>query len=139
MLQNDPDVALQVPAELHYLPAIGQFIKNLFLHHPLLKGMENLIFNLELVVSESCSNVVRHAYPEHAPGPLDMRIWFASKKVTVQVIDYGQGFDPQQVPLPDFEDPKEGGMGLYIIQQSVDCFHYKQCAKANILHLELNL
>jgi serine/threonine-protein kinase RsbW len=139
MSNKSPDVFLQVSAELHYLPAIGQFTKNLFMHHPLLKGMENLIFNLELVVSESCSNVVRHAYPEDDPGPLVMKIWFVPEKVTIQIIDHGPGFDPQKVPPPDFEDPKEGGMGLYIIQQSVDCFQYIQDEKANTLHLELNL
>mgnify|MGYP006288203209 CR=1 FL=1 len=139
MPEKKPDVSLQVPAELHYLPAIGQFTKTLFLHHPLLKGMENLIFNLELVISEACSNVVRHAYPDQIPGPLEIRIWLTQTRVIVQIIDYGHGFDPQKVPTPDFEEPREGGMGLYIIRESTDYFQYIQNKKANTMHLEFDL
>ena len=138
-LNKEPDVLIQVPAELHYLPGIGQFAKNLFMHHPLLKGMENLIFNLELVVSESCSNVVRHAYPEDSPGALRMQIWFEGDKVKVQIIDYGRGFEPDKIPAPDFESPREGGMGLYIIRQTADFFDYFKEKDANVLHLELNI
>ncbi len=138
---NEPDITLQVPAKLFFLPAIGHFAKDLFSRHPYLqKRKDDLAYTLELIVYESCSNVIRHAYPEKR-GQVLLKIWFYETKIVIQVIDHGPGFDPDKIPLPDFDIPQERGMGLYIIRKTVDKFHYSYSSteKCNILHLEKEL
>jgi len=136
---DSPDVYFQVPAQLFYLPAIGHFAKALFTRHPSLEACrDHLAYNLELIVYESCSNVIRHAYPDRNDGTLKLKIWFESEKVVIEVIDYGPGFEPDLVPSPDLQNPRESGMGLFIIRSAVDRFDYSSSSNAtgNILHLE---
>jgi serine/threonine-protein kinase RsbW len=131
-----------VPARLFYLPAIGHFAKALFTRHPSLEACrDHQAYSLELTVYESCSNVIRHAYPDRDDGILQLKIWFASEKVVIEVIDYGPGFQPDLVPAPDLQNPRESGMGLFIIRSAVDRFDYtpSENERGNVLHLEKQL
>ncbi len=137
-LESKPDINLEVPAELTYLPAVGHFAKAIFSRFPgLQKREDQLAYNLELILYEACANVIRHAYKDKN-GSLLLKIWLSSEKVRMEVIDYGPGFDPDAIPVPDFENPQEKGMGLYIIKTAVDFFHYgySEQEAGNVLHLE---
>ena len=137
--EGSPDVYFQVPAQLFYLPAIGHFAKALFTRHPSLETCrDSLAYNLELIVYESCSNVIRHAYPDREDGVLQLKIWFTAEKVVIEVIDFGPGFHPESVPYPDLQNPQESGMGLFIIRSAVDEFSYIQSKDemGNTLRLE---
>ncbi|MFO8031807.1 MAG: ATP-binding protein [Desulfohalobiaceae bacterium] len=141
-MSSNPEVYLQVPAEMAYLPCIGHFAKALFTRYPGLQFREDeLAYNLELLVYEACSNVIRHAYPEHEQGKLELKLWLSPQKITMQVLDYGPGFNPQEVPDPDLKNPQIGGMGLYIIKNIADRVVYSSEpeTKANILQLEKDL
>ena len=49
--------------------------------------------------------------------------------------DHGQGFDLETVPKPDFDHPKEGGMGLFFIRTLMDSVTYKKLDDGNILEI----
>ena len=136
---DHPDIALELKADLLYLPAIGHFAKAIFSRHPTLQGRKDqLAYNMELIVYEACSNVIRHAYPPLQGGILKFKLQFEDTRIILQVIDFGPGFDPSNVPLPDVTNPKETGMGLYIIRKTVDIFEYRFTDEeaGNVLHLE---
>lgn len=120
-----PDIFLQLPAELLFLPAVGHFSKAVFSRYPALQEREDqMAYFLELVIYESCTNVIRHAYEPEQPGIFQLKVWFEPDRVVINVVDFGRGFDPDAVPAPDLDNPKEGGMGLFIIRQTVDEFAY---------------
>lgn len=122
---RSPDVFLQLPADMLFLPAVGHFSKAVFSRYPALQDREDQVaYFLELVVYESCTNVIRHAYEPGQTGLFQLKLWLEPEQVVIHVIDFGRGFDPEAVPPPDLEDPKEGGMGLFIIRQTVDEFSY---------------
>jgi anti-sigma regulatory factor (Ser/Thr protein kinase) len=61
-----------------------------------------LLSDLKLAVTEACTNVVVHAYPE-AEGPMEVAATVDSRHITVTVRDEGLGI----VPRPD-----SPGLGL---------------------------
>lgn len=133
-------ITLEVPAQLTYLRVIGQLSNGLFNTLEPFKGNEELKYDLELIISEACTNVIKHAYPDiYSPGKLRLVICFDSSSMIIQVIDYGPGFEIEEIEEPDLEYPQEGGLGLFIIRQLVDKLEYRKKDWGNILHLEKNL
>ncbi|HEX2023119.1 MAG TPA: SpoIIE family protein phosphatase [Acidimicrobiales bacterium] len=75
--------------------------------------------DLLLVVSELCSNAVRHA--SGAPGALALRAWAEGDAVVVEVEDDGAGFELAGRYNDDVPDPSaEQGRGLYVVQALTD-------------------
>jgi serine phosphatase RsbU (regulator of sigma subunit)/anti-sigma regulatory factor (Ser/Thr protein kinase) len=75
--------------------------------------------DLLLVVSELCSNAVRHA--SGAPGALALRAWAEGDDVVVEVEDDGAGFEPEGHYDDELPDPDaERGRGLYVVDALTD-------------------
>lgn len=63
-----------------------------------------LLSDVRLAVTEACSNVVVHAYPDGAePGPLEVVASVGEKRLTIVVRDRGPGITPH---------PDSPGLGL---------------------------
>jgi serine/threonine-protein kinase RsbW len=67
-----------------------------------------LIEDLRLAVTEACTNVVRHAYPDGEPGTVEVTVEPGEEQVRVVVADYGRGIGTS----PDTSGP---GLGLPLI------------------------
>ncbi len=140
MEKREPDIILELPAEVYFLPAIGHFAKAIFTKHPFFERCsEEILYSLELVIYESVSNVIKHAYSKEEHGRLKIKMWFGLEKVILNVIDYGEGFDPTVVPEPDPSSPSEGGMGVFLIKKISSKFLYffSEKENGNVLHLEI--
>lgn len=75
--------------------------------------------DLLLVVSELCSNAVRHA--SGAPGALALRAWAEDDDVVVEVEDDGAGFEREGHYDDELPDPgAERGRGLYVVEALTD-------------------
>jgi anti-sigma regulatory factor (Ser/Thr protein kinase) len=101
---------------------------------------------LEVAVTEVATNIIRHAYAGRTDEVIQIKAQMEEDKIVLLFYDWGQhGFDPQVVPpLKDMskmaiKDLPEGGMGCYIIAQSVDEVEYsrdqkgKNCACLKII------
>ena len=64
---------------------------------------EEVVSDIRLAVTEACTNVVVHAYPDDQEGPLEVLATLADDELTVLVRDEGPGI----VPRPD-----SPGLGL---------------------------
>jgi anti-sigma regulatory factor (Ser/Thr protein kinase) len=64
---------------------------------------EETLADIRLAVTEACTNVVIHAYPDGQDGPLEVRADLSRRSLTVKVLDRGPGI----VPRPD-----SPGLGL---------------------------
>jgi serine/threonine-protein kinase RsbW len=80
-------------------------------------------YDLQLAVDEACTNVVRHAYDGES-GRIELEIQATGEGVRVTVWDWGQPFDPENIPEPDVTAPLEqrplGGLGLFLMRQTMD-------------------
>ena len=54
------------------------------------------VADLKIAVSEACSNVVAHAYPDDGEsGPILLRAWVDDTTLTIRVADEGRGITPK--------------------------------------------
>lgn len=82
------------------------------------------LYEIQLAVDEACANVVDHAYQGMEPGDFEVSCLLDDLALTIEVCDWGRGFEPQDVELPDVEAPLEertlGGLGLFIVSKVMD-------------------
>jgi anti-sigma regulatory factor (Ser/Thr protein kinase) len=67
------------------------------------------------------SNSVRHAYAGGA-GVVSIAYELSGDALAVEVVDDGQGFDPDRPPPLEGEELTEGGLGIAIIRTIADEF-----------------
>jgi serine/threonine-protein kinase RsbW len=85
---------------------------------------ERALYEIQLAVDEACANVVHHAYQGMDPGDMEISCLLDEQGLTIQVRDWGRGFDPKGVEEPDVDAPLEertlGGLGLFLVRQVMD-------------------
>jgi serine/threonine-protein kinase RsbW len=67
-------------------------------------------------VGEAFNNVVRHGYGRRRRQGVELRIHTRPGHIRIDVLDWGESFDPKEVPKPEFATLPESGLGLYIMQ-----------------------
>src|SRR3954447_16394261 len=107
---SSSDVRLTLPARPENVAVIrhvlGAFAEALDLP-------AGLVEDMRLAVTEACTNVVRHAYHDGEPGPIDVVIRPNGDKLDLIVSDRGAGIGPS----PDLAGP---GLGLPLIAALAD-------------------
>ena len=90
---------------------------------------ERELYEIQLAVDEACANVVDHAYQGADPGDIEISCRLDDQILTVQVRDWGTGFDITSVADPDLDAPLEertlGGLGLFLVRQVMDDVQFK--------------
>jgi serine/threonine-protein kinase RsbW len=81
----------------------------------------DIIKDVELAIGEACANAVEHV-AEESCNEILVRFSLGDDHLTMEVIDRGQGFDPEGVGKSaeeaDWDEP--GGLGLLVIRQLMD-------------------
>lgn len=79
------------------------------------------VADLKLAVSEACTNVVKHAYPDGAEsGEMVVRYRLEADALSVEVLDSGVGFDVASASVDPLRAPSESRMGLVIARAVTD-------------------
>ena len=105
------------PRVVSSLPALVAFVREFFAARGLDPGEA---FDVDLVVEELFTNMVRHA---RGGGPeIELALDHDDSLVTVRLRDEGAGpWDPSQAPAPDLDRPiherRAGGLGLHLVRQ----------------------
>ena len=79
---------------------------------------------LELALTETTSNVIRHAYNGRPDGRIEISADTYADRVVMKLYHWGAEFHPEPQQLPRLDKGREGGYGLYIIEHSVDKVTY---------------
>ena len=86
-----PDVELRLPARPESVSIARQAVCGvgdaLFME-------EARLADVALAVTEACTNVVMHAYPE-GDGDYELRVWIQHHRVLIAVRDHGGGVTPR--------------------------------------------
>jgi serine/threonine-protein kinase RsbW len=112
-------VSLRIPAKAEYITLCRLALTGLSRLRPL--GDETLA-DLKLALTEACSNSIRHAYGEGAAGHVDIRYELLPDRLSIEVLDDGEGFDPAAESDGGPAELTEGGLGIAIIRSIADEF-----------------
>lgn len=126
-----------IPTQTKYLNLIGSIGEHIAKELEDFSGdREALAYHLNLVLTEATANAIRHATTDNDPkDSVRITIYITENELNIKVYDHGQGFDLETVPIPDFDHPKEGGMGLFLIRTLMDSVRYTREENCNILEI----
>ncbi|MDM8536483.1 ATP-binding protein [Desulfobacterales bacterium HSG17] len=111
------------------LAKVRNFVKDCIHSAPILQADANQIARLQLAAVEIVSNICRHAYEGRIGEPIQIKAVLSSDEINLYFQDQsGKEFNPQEITKPPEPSP-DGGMGLWIIQQSADNVCYYQNKK----------
>lgn len=108
---------LMVTSTMDCLPAVREFIQE-FVEHD--ANCRSQVDNVELVMNEAVTNVIRHAYQGVEGQPLKLVARLYPTFMELLVLHKGSDFNPSSVKPPCFDGSRDGGFGLYIIEELMD-------------------
>jgi len=98
---------------------------------------DEIVLDLKLAADEASTNIITHGYEGMDPGSIILCFWIEPERIMVQITDFGHMFEPVETPKPDvelaLEDEELGGLGLYIIHQTMDNIEYQSSEDGNTL------
>ena len=117
-------VELEIPARPAYLSLVRLVVDAAV--GSLAPGLSAArVDDLKIAVTEACANAIEAHETTGADGPVVVRCLVDDDQVTVEVVDRGQGFDPDRVGrLPAATDPRrlrhERGLGIPLMRTLAD-------------------
>lgn len=121
-------------AELDSLRAFREFITECCARYDI---PGDVVLDLKLAVDEACTNIITHGYKGMDPGSIILSFRIEPGRILVQITDFGHVFEPVEAPRPDVEaalaDRELGGLGLFLIYQTMDNIDYESSMDGNTL------
>ena len=74
------------------------------------------IEDIKVAVSEACTNAIKHSSDEKFYVTFEL----LENGLTIEIEDKGTGYDMDCIAEPDLSNPKENGLGLFIIRTLMD-------------------
>lgn len=74
------------------------------------------IEDIKVAVSEACTNAIKHSLDDK----FLVQFSVLENGLTIEVDDKGTGYDVESLQEPDLTNPKESGLGLFIIKTLMD-------------------
>ncbi len=125
-----------IPTQTKYLDLIGSIGEHIAKDLDDFSGdREALAYHLNLVLTEATTNAIKHATQMTPEDTVRITIHIQDNELNIKVYDHGQGFDLENVPLPDFDQPKESGMGIFFIRTLMDSVTYTRQGDCNVLEI----
>ncbi len=78
------------------------------------------IEDMKIAVSEACNNAIIHGCKCCGVGEYNISFTLTEKRITISVHDKGEGCRLENIEEPNFNKPKEGGLGIFIIKSLMD-------------------
>ena len=129
-------VEVIIPTQTKYLDLIGSIGEHIAKELDDFSGdREVLAYHLNLVLTEATVNAIKHGNFDDPKDTVRITIQIQENELNIKVYDHGQGFDLESVPLPDFDHPKEGGMGIFFIRTLMDSVTYSRQGGCNVLEI----
>ena len=104
---------------------------------------EEVEFQIDLVLDELVSNVIRHGLNGDEEHFIEVKLYRDGRDLTLEVEDDGVPFNPLNAPVPDINLPIEerriGGLGIHLVRQLMDSLAYERRGERNYLLMKKRL
>lgn len=74
------------------------------------------IEDIKVAVAEGCTNAIKHGLDKN----FYVNFLVSRSSLSILIKDDGKGCNPSQIQEPDLLNPKEGGLGLFIVRSLMD-------------------
>ena len=134
---NYDEIHLDLPANLKFLNVLSACIAAMLERVEGLDEPNVMLYNLQLAVHETATNIVRHAYANLPDGHIKVKLAMHSlpERFVVEMVDTGRSFNPDDVPDPNLDVAQESGLGLFLMRELMDEVSY--CSKPDHNHWRL--
>ena len=125
---------LVIPNRLDELTTVSDWINGVAGQHGI---SAEITFRLDLVLTEAVTNVIKYAYDDDETHTITISLQFSESMFSIELSDDGRPFDPTRHPevtLPrSLKEAGEGGLGIHLIRNYTDEYHYRRQDNNNIL------
>lgn len=126
-------IELNVPAHRHSLRIVSNCIAGVLERLDSLSQPERTVYNIQLAVHETCTNILEHAYHQEPNGRIKLHFLLQDepRQFVIEIVDNGRIFEPTSVPAPDLDGEQVRGYGLFIVEQLMDEVTYTPSDSSN--------
>jgi serine/threonine-protein kinase RsbW len=104
----------------------------------LLGVRRDCVSDIELAVSEACTNVLKHV--AGTSDAYEVTVEIESGRCEIKVVDTGLGFDHTVFGTDGLSLESEGGRGIFLMEAMVDRLEFRSVPESGtIVHLEKTL
>lgn len=125
-LRKDTNDSRVFSSDLRELARIRMWVNDLWLRWAPRGHEESSLYQLILAVNEIASNVMRHAYRGDRSQRIRISAVASKDRFVLELAHTGEPFDPGSTPTPAFDGSRDGGFGVFIIDNSVDEIVYSR-------------
>jgi serine/threonine-protein kinase RsbW len=124
-------LSLSLPRDAESITVARHFVRNALAE---VGVTEDCTHDVELALSEACTNVLLHASPG---DQYEVRVEIDEQRCELRILDVGQGFDASR-PRPPIKDGEvEHGRGLGVMTALVDKVQFvSKPAAGTLVHLQ---
>jgi serine/threonine-protein kinase RsbW len=132
-LSDFKKAVIVVPASVKVVKSVRCVLKNLLIANEV--EDENTIYDLELALSEALVNVIEHTYEFDSSKLISCTFEMNENILEMRIRDFGPKVEMEKLKPRPLSQPREGGLGLYLIRNLVDNWKYKDVCRGNCLVL----
>lgn len=127
LISCSPDKTTMVDLELSGNPRCLALVRRLLeaSAHSMMLDAE-LLNDIKLAVTEACTNVIKHAFKYDPGRKFGITIQISPILYLIRVVYEDSEFKPDTIPLPDLDDHKGEGLGVYIMRNIMDDVVYSK-------------
>ncbi|WP_456398509.1 ATP-binding protein [Mesoaciditoga sp.] len=122
-----------LPASVKVVKATRCVLRNLLISNDV--NNESLLYDLELVLSEALVNVIEHTYNFDSSKLISCTFKIDDGFLEMRIRDFGPKVELEKLKPRSLSQPREGGLGLYLIRNLVDSWEYEDVCNGNSLIL----
>ncbi|MCI8669811.1 MAG: ATP-binding protein [Lachnospiraceae bacterium] len=105
---------------------------------------DKIKYEIDIAVEEIYVNIANYAYsPKTGEAWIRCEIEEYPLQIVIQFLDNGRPYNPLQRPDPDInlglEERQAGGLGIYLVKQSMTSVNYEYLGGKNILTIRKEL
>lgn len=140
MCNGDIQLEIRIPNKTCYLGFIGEIGEKVANELARYTGDRTaLAYHLNLALTEALVNAIEHGNTDDPDQTVRVSIQVLPDQLCIEVYDHGQGFDLDQVGVPDLEYPRERGRGIFLIKSIMDSVNYQKINGGNVLEMRKKL
>lgn len=136
MINGGIELDIKVPNQTKYLSLIGRIGEDIAREIDRFSGdRETLAYQLNLVLTEAMSNAIKYGNADKREEKVHIVINIKENELFIRIFDYGQGFNINEIPAPDFDLLEDCGRGIFLIKTLMDSVTYIRNKDGNVLEM----